>query len=138
MGRAGTTTGRGAFDRRAARTRRTASSQSRSSATRDTRGSASGACVAAGTAALDGSAATAGGDGTGGSDRGVAASTSAAVSGTPTKSTAARPAPGRRGVCDDGTVPVRSGVTRVAQVGQIPSVKRTDSPRHAATPSRRG
>jgi len=89
-------------------------------------------------AAADGSAATAGGDATGGSDRGVAASTSAAVSGTPTKSTAARPAPGQRRLCDDGAVRLRSGVTRIAQVGQIASVKCTDSPRREATPSRRG
>ena len=42
------------------------------------------------------------------------------------------------GVGDDGTGRARSGVTRVAQVGQIPSAKFTDSPRHEATPSRRG
>jgi len=89
--------------RRAAATgRRTTSSQSHPMAPRDARGAAAGTSMAAGAVTRDGNAETAGGIG-GGSDRGVAASTSAAVSGTPTKSAAARPAPGQRVVCGGGT-----------------------------------
>ena len=79
--------------RAGATARRTTSSQSHPMASRDARGAAAGTGMAAGAVTRDGNAETAGGVG-GGSDRGVAASTSAAVSGTPTKSAAARPADG--------------------------------------------
>ena len=106
-------------------------------ASRDARGAAAGTGMAAGAVTRDGNAETAGGVG-GGSDRGVAASTSAAVSGTPTKSTAARPEPGQRVVSGGGTAWVEPDMTRVAQVGQMPSENLTRRPRHEPTPGKRG
>ena len=74
----------------------------------------------------------------GGSDSGDAARTRAAASGTPTKSTAARSRPGQRAFLDGGAGGVEPPMTRLAHLGQIPSVNCRRNPRHEATPIRRG
>src|SRR2546427_11383181 len=106
-------------------------------ASRDARGAAAGTGMAAGAVTRNGNAETAGGIG-GGSDRGVAASTSAAVSGTPTKSAAARPAPGQRVVCGGGAAWVEPDMTPGAQGGQMPSENFTRRPPPQPTPTKRG